>query len=135
MSDLGGNSYPADAPVTDQERTWAMAAHLATLLGSAVPFGNVLAPLVIWLVQRDRSRFVRKHALESLLFQVGLGVAAVVLVMWMMMSMARGGAGILLPILGVLALTVADLLYMVLAAIRANEGKVWEYPITTRFVS
>ncbi len=109
-----------------------MAAHVGTLLGSAVPLGNLLAPLGIWLFHRNTSGFVGKHARESLGFQVGLTVAVVALLL--LVAVTRG-AGLLLALPGLLALLIGDFLYMVLATIRANEGKIWEYPVTSRFVS
>ena len=133
MSDLGGMSYLADGPTTDDERSWAMAAHLGTMVGGAVPFGGILAPLVVWLVYKDRSEFIADHARESLAFQLGLAAAVFALAMFGIGSGAFGG--MLFAMLGILALFVAAFVYMILATIRANQGKYWQYPITSRFVS
>ncbi len=132
MSDLGGASYPAEGPVLDEERTWAMMAHVGTMLGSVIPFGNVLAPLVVWLIQKDKSPFVSKHARESLVFQIGIFAVVIVMVVLVFVTL---GAALILVIPGIVALLVADFLYMILATIRASEGKIWEYPVTTRFVA
>lgn len=133
MSDLGGISYTVDETTTDDERSWAMAAHLGTMLGSAVPFGNILAPFIVWIVYKDRSPFIADHAKESLAFQVGLAAAAVVLAVFGLVS--GSFAGILFAVLGILALVVAGFVYMILATIRANQGKYWQYPVTSRFVT
>lgn len=132
VGDLGGASYPADAPVLEEERTWAMAAHLGVLAGSVVPLGNVIAPLVIWLVHKEKSPFVVKHALESLVFQVAMMVAAFALLALTIVTM---GAAIILAVPAILFLVVASFVYMIVATIRASEGKIWEYPVTTRWVS
>lgn len=132
MSDLGGASYPADETILDDERNWAMAAHLSVLAGSVVPFGNIIAPLVIWQVHKEKSPFVVKHALECLVFQVGLMLAAFVLVLLVMLTM---GAAIILAVPAFFALFAASVFYMVVATIRASERKIWEYPVTTRWVS
>jgi uncharacterized Tic20 family protein len=42
-------------PVSDEERTWAMLAHLLTLVGYVVWIGAYLVPLVIYLVYKDKS--------------------------------------------------------------------------------
>jgi len=39
-----------------QERTWAMATHLAALAVFIFPFfGNIIGPLIIWLIKKDES--------------------------------------------------------------------------------
>ena len=132
MGDLGGMSYPADEPVLEQERTWAMVAHLGVMVGTVVPLGNIIAPLVIWQVHKRKSAFVVKHAVESLMFQVGIFVAMIALTVLTMVTM---GAAIIIAVPAIIALVVASLVYMIVATVRANEGKIWEYPITTRWVS
>jgi uncharacterized Tic20 family protein len=131
MGDFGGCSYPVAETVSEEERSWAMAAHIGTMLGSAVPFGNVLVPLVIWLTQKEKSSFVDKHARESMAFQIGVMVAAFALVMLAIVTL---GAGIIIAVPAFFLLLGANLVYMILATVRANEGKIWEYPVTTRFV-
>jgi uncharacterized Tic20 family protein len=130
MGDLGGNSYVAEVVVTEEERGWAIAAHLSTMAGTAVPCGNVLAPLVIWLIHREKSSFVSKHAWEAVFFQIGVLLAIIVL---SLLAFASFGLGVL-AICGIVTLLIADMVYMILAAIRAGERKIWEYPLTTRFV-
>ena len=69
-------------PVSIDERTWAMLAHLRTLVGYVFWIGAYLDPLVIYLVYKDKSSFVAFHALQSLVFQLaGLVVAAMLLVL------------------------------------------------------
>jgi len=69
MGDLGGNSY-STGPVIDEERSWAMAAHLGVLAGSVVPLGNILAPLVILLAMDLPTAITTEAGLSFL----GLGV-------------------------------------------------------------
>lgn len=40
-------------------RQWAMFAHLAALSGYVgLPFGNIIGPLVVWLMKKDQYPFV-----------------------------------------------------------------------------
>lgn len=133
MLNSGIDRFEAESSTSDDERSWAMAAHLGTLLGSAVPFGGVMAPLVIWLCFKDRSDFVARHAKESLAFQTGVigAVFGVALI-----AISSPGIGImLLALLAVAVLLIADLVYMIRATIQASRGNDWQYPVTTRFVS
>lgn len=64
-------SAPVPALTQSEERSWAMLAHLASLLSLASLW--LLGPLaagLIWLIYRDRSRYVAHQALQSALFQL-----------------------------------------------------------------
>ena len=121
MNDLGGRSYPpAVAPAAD-EKSMGMLAHLLGIVG-------FLGPLIIWLVKKDQSKYVAKQAMEALMFQVALGVLAIIL---MILSFITCGLGAILyfPWL------ILWILYIVVATVKANEGLIYEYPLTSRFVN
>ena len=40
------------------ERTWGMLCHISTFTGMIIPFGNILSPLIIWLIKKDESLFI-----------------------------------------------------------------------------
>jgi len=52
------------------ERTWSVLAHLSTFLNLFTGFLGPVAAFVIWLVYRDDSPTVARHALRSVLYQV-----------------------------------------------------------------
>ena len=63
----------------DEERNWAILAHLSALLAALVALA-FLGPLVVLLIFGNRSRYVRNHAVEALNFQVTallLGIAEI----------------------------------------------------------
>jgi uncharacterized protein len=65
--------------ISRDERTWAMLAHLCALVGySFVPFGNIVAPLIVWLIRRDQSWFVDDQAKESLNFQISMVIYSLI---------------------------------------------------------
>src|SRR4051794_35065816 len=65
---------PGDA--SKDEKMWAMLSHLTALCGYLiVPFGNIIAPLVIWLIKKDTMPLVDDQAKESLNFQITLTIA------------------------------------------------------------
>ena len=70
----------ASAQPTQEERNWALVAHLGPIVVGAVSIG-VLAfvlPLVIFLAKRDESEFVSDQAKESLNFQITIFLAYLV---------------------------------------------------------
>jgi Uncharacterized protein conserved in bacteria len=107
------------------ERTWAIAAHLATFAGYVIPFGNVIAPLVIYLMKREESSFVADQAKESLNFQISVMLLALV---GLLLSFI--GIGVLLLV----AVAIAEVVLAIVAAIQAGEGKRYRYPFTLRLV-
>jgi hypothetical protein len=117
-------------PVTDttpvptlDERFWGMIAHLAALAGCIVPFGNILGPLLVWLLKRDQSAFVAAHAKEALNFNITLAIGALICLLLLQFSI-----GILMAAL----LAIFWLVMTIIAALKANEGLAYRYPFTVR---
>jgi len=122
---------PAPLSPTD-ERTWAMLAHLSVLLNLVTGFLGPAAALIIYLVYRERSRYVAYQSLQSLLFQliwwVGGGILAAI-------AWSVSGAltvilvGCLLMPLALLVslLPLAALVYGVIAGIQCNAGQDFRY--------
>ncbi|MCS7188039.1 MAG: DUF4870 domain-containing protein [Armatimonadota bacterium] len=108
--------------VTDEERLWAMLAHLLALLGYVVWLGAYVAPLVIYLVYKDKSQFVAFHALQSLFFQLALLVVGVICAL---LALTIVLACLALPV--ALVVAVGALVYIILAAIKAYNGELFEY--------
>ena len=57
--------------VSQEEKTYGMLAHLLSFAGFVVPFGNIIGPLVLWLL-KDELPFVDRHGKESLIFRSAL---------------------------------------------------------------
>ncbi len=110
--------------LTKNSRNWALAAHLGgSFAGYVLPLGGVLVPLVIWLVQKDEDEFVAGHALEALNFQITVALAALVgVALCLTVLLAIVG----FPLLMIVGL--ASLVYGVLGAIAASNGRQFEYP-------
>ena len=108
----------------DQERLWAMLAHLLSFVAAYLFLGFV-APLVILLVFGPRSAYVRAHAVESLNFNLTWLLYAIVAVVL---------AFVLVGIVILIALGIAYLVLVVIASVRANNGEFYRYPLTIRFI-
>lgn len=132
MNDFGGNSYAPDYEVTQDDKTWGLIAHLSPIAGSIIGLAPV-GPLVVWLIKKEQSKFVAKSALEALAFSVGVFVFFVAFFIVAFALTCLGGIGVLLfPVGGLIG--IAYIVYIVIGAIRANEGKIYEYPLTSKFV-
>ena len=107
------------------ELMWSTFAHLGFVAGMVIPFGNVIAPLVIWLVFKDRSSYIDYHGKEALNFQITVTFAMI-------------ASGILILLLiGIfllIAVVLLALVFSIMGAIKANNGEYYEYPFTIRFI-
>jgi uncharacterized Tic20 family protein len=113
-------------PVSTEERNLAMFVHLCTFAGFFFPFGNFIAPIVAWQLKKGVMRFVEDQAKEALNFQLS---------MWLYLVI---GAVLILAIIGIPILIFLGIYYVVisiLAAIRANAGEWYRYPMIIRFIS
>lgn len=116
---------PAPADPQAEARQWAMFAHLAALIGVIIPFGNVLGPLVVWLVKKDQIPAVNDQGKEALNFQISMTIYMIVSAILMAVFIGF----LLLP-----AVALTDLIFVIIAAIAANEGKMYRYPLTIRLI-
>jgi uncharacterized Tic20 family protein len=115
-------------PLTDHDaRLWAMLTHLSALIGVVIGVGYLgwLGPLIILLVLKDRSPFVAQHAKATLNFQITMFIAAVVAgLTWIL----------LIGILITAAIYVIVIVFSIVAAVAANRGERYEYPLSIRFL-
>jgi uncharacterized Tic20 family protein len=105
------------------DQTWAMLGYILALVAS------IIAPLVIYLVKMNESRYVRFHAAQAL----NMGITAVIesiaiVIVGIFLAIATHGFGILLIVLAFLALGIAHLVYLILAAVRAHQGQLFRVP-------
>ncbi len=115
----------AGAAPTADDRTWGMLAHLSALAGVIVPLGNIIGPLVVWLVKREQSPYVDYHGKEALNFNISFLIYALISGLLILIVIGL----ILLPLVGV-----AWLVLVIVASVRANAGEQYTYPLTFRFV-
>ena len=112
---LGSDTNPGITPTSD-EKTLAILSHVLTFIAP------VLAPLIIYLVKKDDSDFVRQHALESLNFQITVVILVIVLIVS------------LIGILFVWAVGLIATVLVIVATIKASEGKLYKYPLNIRLI-
>lgn len=121
-------------PVSQDDKTWALIAHLGSLVAAWVALGFI-APLLVMLVKGD-SPYVRRHAVESLNFQISLLIYSIVAVVvgaiFVVMTFGLG-ALIVVPLYLVALLVV--LILVIKATMRASNGEDYRYPFTLRLVS
>jgi len=134
MSDSPFVGKPSAGGSSD-ERMWGMLCHLSSLAGSVIPMGNIVGPLVVWMIKKDEYAFVDDQGKESLNFQISIAiyvVAAIALYFLMIGIFAVPIFGLLMSVMA--AITIFGLVMSVIAAVKANGGEYYRYPLTIRFV-
>jgi uncharacterized protein len=111
----GPGTTPQYTPTSD-ERTLAILCHVLGI------FFWIFPPLIIYLIKKDESAYVKAHAMEALNFQITVSIAAVALALTIV--------GLLL----IWVLCIAALVLMIIASINASDNKIYRYPLTLRLI-
>jgi uncharacterized Tic20 family protein len=118
------------------ERTWAMLAHLSVLANLVTGILGPVASLIIYLVYRDRSKYVAYHALQSTINQLiwWVGGGSLIGVIWavtgLLSALIVGLICIpfsLLLTIALLAMPLVSLIYGVIGAIQVSQGQDFSY--------
>ena len=136
MNDINPASTDAESGISAEQRQWAMFAHLSALAGglltSAVGgWGFFIGPLVIWLMKKDEMPFVADQAKEALNFNIMVTAIFVILLILTILSL---GIGALLTVPVMLIVGIGSLVFIIIAAIKANQGVAYRYPVNVRLI-
>jgi len=112
--------------VNKDARTWAMVCHLVGLVGLPLPIvGNIVTPLIIWQIKKDDFAFVDEQGKEAVNFQISMSIYGFVAALLCFVCIG-------IPLL--LAVYIVDLVFLLIAAVKANNGHHYRYPLTIRFI-
>ena len=127
MSDVSPrpeDPLPSEPP-TEWEKNWAMIAHMGSFVAAWVALG-LLAPLFVMLTKGKESAYVRRHAVESLNFQINA-------LIWIAVSVV-----LFLVLIGIFMLAIYGVYYLIvviLGSVAASQGRRFRYPLIIRFVN
>ena len=113
------NIYAGPTPSAD-DKTFAMLAHLLGIITFAI------GPLIIWLMKKDQSPFVNDQGKEALNFQLTMLIGWVVsgFTIWFCIGGLIG-----------LAVAIVNLIFCIMAGLKAKDGIAYRYPFNNRFIS
>jgi uncharacterized protein len=108
-----------------QIKQWGLFLHLSLLAGFIVPLAGLVTPIIIWQLKKNDLPGLDIHGknvvnwIISDLIYVAIGSILCVVLIGIPILIALGIVSIVFPIIG---------------GIKANNGEVWKYPLTIRFV-
>ena len=117
---VGPYSPLVGRPLTQDEKTWGMLAHLGGL------FLGFIAPLVVLLVKGTESPYTRAQAVEALNFQITLAIAYLVAFISFIVLIGF----VLLPLVAI-----GHIVFGIMASVASGRGELYRYPLNVRLVS
>lgn len=120
------NESPGSKEVNKDARMWAMICHLSGLAGIILPAsGNIVAPLIIWQIKKDNNPFIDEQGKEAVNFQISMSI-------YLIASIILSFICIGVPL--IIATIIVFFVFTLIAAVKANNGLHYRYPLTLRFI-
>ena len=117
---------PVPPPDDKDARMWATLCHLGGFaLYTGVPFGHILAPLLVWLIKREDHPLVDDQGKEALNFQISMTIYIVLCIPLVLLLIG-------IPIL--MGLGIFHIVVMIIAAVKASTGVAYRYPLCIHFM-
>lgn len=107
------------------EKMWAMLCHLSTFAGYVIPFGNIIAPLLIWIMKKEEFPLADDQGKEALNFQISFMIYLAIALLLIIVVIG-------IPLVVVLVLF--EIIITIIAAVNAYDGARYRYPMTIRFI-
>lgn len=114
---------PSPGPVDPATQQWKVILHASAFAGFLIPFGNILGPLIVWLIKKVELPLIEPEGRKVLNFQVSYmiyGVAAVII--------ATVGSCLYVPIILPLVVAIAWLVFTIIGTVKASNGEDYQFP-------
>lgn len=118
------NQFPMSLQTPEQRQT-GMFLHLSQLASLIIPVAGIVVPIVIWQTQKDKIPALDAHGKMVTNWMISALIYSVVSVVLMF---------VLVGFLTILAVMVMAIVFPIIGAIKANNGELWEYPLTIKFL-
>ena len=123
---------PPPANPDSQARMWNMWCHLSALAGFVVPLGFVIGPLLVWQIKKNEFPSVDYHGKMALNFQITVAIAIFALVFVGLILLHFCIGIIFFPLASIVG--ILDLVFTIIAGIKANNGEDYRYPYSLELI-
>jgi len=121
--------------VTQTDKNYSTITHLSGFAGWFFPFGNIIAPLVLWTAKKNESSFIDTHGKSAVNFQLSLILYGFLLaLLFIPIAIFTLGLGIIAILIGIIPAILLKIALIISASIKANNGEHYTYPFTIEFV-
>lgn len=127
-------------------RNWACVLYISGLSSFIFPLGNIIAPLILWLLKKEDHPYLNAQGKEVLNFQITLSLAGLVIGLLLLVitgiALFTQSLPLFLPLLPMTVLFafiaatfgIINMIMMVVGAIKVSSGKTFRLPLTYSFI-
>ncbi len=108
-----------------QANQWAMFIHFSIFAGFVIPFAGLVLPIVLWQLKKDEFPSVDAHGKVVVNWLISAFIYSLISLVLTL---------IVIGVFGFIAIGLATLIFALIGGIKANEGVVWEYPLSIKFL-
>lgn len=146
--------------LNQQQKNIATFIHLSTFSGYFIPFGNFILPIILWIINKDKSEFIDEHGKQAINFQISIflysfiiAVLIILLLLFNILSITSilelqelddldinisksvalfysVGVVVILKVIAFLF----EIAFIIKASLKAQEGILYRYPLTINFI-
>lgn len=146
--------------IDNHQKNIATFIHLSTFSRFIIPLGNFIGPLLLWITNKEKSDFIDAHGKQAINFQISILLYAIVLGLLTIPFFLFGILGYIdffnfngfdnfqinfnqiSPLIfiaggfGILAVFgfILELIFIVIASLKARDGELYKYPLTINFL-
>jgi len=121
--------------ITQNDKNYSAITHLSGFAGWIFPFGNIIAPVVLWTAKKSESSYINNHGKAAVNFQLSLIVYSFLLALLIIpIAIFTLGLGLVAIAIGIIPAIILKFILIITASIKANNGEQYHYPFTIEFI-
>lgn len=107
-----------------EKKVFLMLMHLSQFAGYIIPLAGLVLPIIMWATNKEESQEVDNHGKVILNWVISS-------LIYICISFVL--TFILIGVIGLFAVAICGIVFTIIGAIKANEGKLWHYPLSIKF--
>jgi uncharacterized Tic20 family protein len=121
--------------ITQNDKNYSAITHLSGFAGWFFPFGNIIAPLILWTAKKDESVYIDIHGKSAVNFQLSILLYVFLLAILIIpITIITLGLGLIAIIIGIIPVIILKIALIISASLNASSGEYYEYPFTIEFI-
>jgi len=105
--------------------TYCMLIHLSQLSSIVIPGLGFILPVVMWATNKDKNQAIDEHGKVTVNWLISLFIYSIVCFILVFL---------IIGLFGLWLLAMLNFIFAIIAAVKANKGQVWVYPLSIKFI-
>ena len=120
---------------TQNDKNYSSITHLSGFAGWFFPFGNIIAPLVMWIAKKNDRTYIDEHGKAAVNFQLSLILYGFLLAILIIpITILTLGLGLIAILIAIIPAIILKIVLIISASIKASNGEYYDYPFTIQFI-